>query len=164
LRGLGALTNKLEVESSTGNEQWSYAFPKVAFFYKHGRWPTLPEAIEFDKTLDDTAFLQGDNIAPQGTSVYWLKQYECPLFFVYCALAVGRHNRTHQTASSLKSRRCFVISVSSASLYGKTTKACNGLHQLPNTWLRRPPSQREVRAHDWHGEMHGNEPERHRWQ
>ena len=52
LRGVGALTNKLEVESSTANEQRSYAFPKVAFFYKHGRWPTLPEAIAFDKTLD----------------------------------------------------------------------------------------------------------------
>ena len=52
LRGVGALTNKLEVDSSTANEQRSYAFPKVAFFYKHGRWPTLPEAIEFDKTLD----------------------------------------------------------------------------------------------------------------
>ena len=52
LRGVGALTNKLEVESSTADEQRTYAYPKIAFFYKHGRWPTLPEAIEFDKTLD----------------------------------------------------------------------------------------------------------------
>jgi len=52
LRGVGALTNKLEVDSSTANEQRSYAFPKVAFFYERGRWPTLPEAIKFDKTLD----------------------------------------------------------------------------------------------------------------
>jgi hypothetical protein len=52
LRGVGVLTNKLDVESTTTNEQRSYDFPKVAFFYKHGRWPTLKEAIEFDKTLD----------------------------------------------------------------------------------------------------------------
>jgi hypothetical protein len=52
LRGVGVLTNKVEVESTTANEQRSYDLPKVAFFYKHGRWPTLKEAIEFDKTID----------------------------------------------------------------------------------------------------------------
>jgi len=52
LRGVGALTNKLEVEDTSGDEQRTYAFPKAAFFHKYGRWPTLEEAIEFDKTLD----------------------------------------------------------------------------------------------------------------
>lgn len=52
LRGVGALTHKLEVENSTAAEQRSYAFPKVAFFHKHGRWPTEKEAIAFDRTLD----------------------------------------------------------------------------------------------------------------
>lgn len=52
LRGVGALTNKLEVENSTAAEQRSYAFPKVAFFHRHGRWPTEKEAIAFDRTLD----------------------------------------------------------------------------------------------------------------
>ena len=52
LRGVGALTNKLEVENSTAGEQRTYAYPKIAFFHKHGRWPTLQEAIKFDKTLD----------------------------------------------------------------------------------------------------------------
>ena len=33
-------------------EQRTYAIPKIAFFHKFGRWPTLKEAIEFDKTLD----------------------------------------------------------------------------------------------------------------
>jgi hypothetical protein len=51
LRGIGVLTAKLEVEEMIPEER-TYAFPKVAFFHKYGRWPTLEEAIEFDKTLD----------------------------------------------------------------------------------------------------------------
>jgi hypothetical protein len=51
LRGIGVLTAKLEVEE-TIPQQRTYAFPKVAFFHEFGRWPTLEEAIEFDKTLD----------------------------------------------------------------------------------------------------------------
>ena len=51
LRGIGVLTAKLEVEETIPQER-TYAFPKVAFFHTFGRWPTLKEAIEFDKTLD----------------------------------------------------------------------------------------------------------------
>jgi hypothetical protein len=51
LRGIRVLTPKLEPEE-TIPEQRTYAYPKVAFFHKHGRWPTLEEAIEFDKTLE----------------------------------------------------------------------------------------------------------------
>jgi hypothetical protein len=51
LRGIGVLTSKLEVEETIPRER-TYAFPKIAFFHKFGRWPTLEEAIEFDRTLD----------------------------------------------------------------------------------------------------------------
>jgi hypothetical protein len=51
LRGIGVLSTKLEMEE-TFPEERTYDFPKVAFFYKNGRWPTLEEAIEFDKTLE----------------------------------------------------------------------------------------------------------------
>ena len=51
LRGIGVLTSNLEVEETIPEER-NYAYPKIAFFHKFGRWPTLEEAIEFDKTLD----------------------------------------------------------------------------------------------------------------
>jgi hypothetical protein len=52
LRGIGVLTNKLEVESSAISEERTYSFAQVAFFGKYNRWPTLEEAKKFDKTLD----------------------------------------------------------------------------------------------------------------
>jgi hypothetical protein len=51
LRGIGVLTSKLEVEEPIPQER-TYAFPQVVFFGKFGRWPSMKEAIEFDKTLD----------------------------------------------------------------------------------------------------------------
>lgn len=51
LRGIGVLTAKLEVEETIPQER-TYDFPKVAFFGKFGRWPTLEEAKKFEKTLD----------------------------------------------------------------------------------------------------------------
>jgi hypothetical protein len=51
LYGSKVFSDKKEIDISR-DEQRTYAFPKIAFFHKFGRWPTLEEAIEFDKTLD----------------------------------------------------------------------------------------------------------------
>jgi hypothetical protein len=51
LYGSKVFSEKKEIDNSR-DEQRTYAFPKIAFFHKFGRWPTLEEAIEFDKTLD----------------------------------------------------------------------------------------------------------------
>jgi hypothetical protein len=51
LRGVQVLTNKIEVEDTTDAEQRNYAYPKIAFFHKYGRWPSLEESKEFDKTI-----------------------------------------------------------------------------------------------------------------
>ena len=40
LRGIGVLTPKLEMEETIPEER-TYAFPKIAFFHKFGRWPAL---------------------------------------------------------------------------------------------------------------------------
>jgi hypothetical protein len=51
LYGSKVFGEKKEIDVSRTEER-TYSFPKVAFFGKFGRWPTLEEAIEFDKTLD----------------------------------------------------------------------------------------------------------------
>jgi hypothetical protein len=51
LYGAKVFTERKELEVSHPEER-TYAFPKIAFFHKFGRWPTQKEAIAFDKTLD----------------------------------------------------------------------------------------------------------------
>jgi hypothetical protein len=38
----------------------TYACPKVEFFAKYGRWPSLEEAKEFEKTLDIQPLVKGE--------------------------------------------------------------------------------------------------------
>ena len=52
LRGIGVLTQKVEVEQGEFSEKRTYDFSRVAYYHKFGRWPTEAEVIEFDKTLD----------------------------------------------------------------------------------------------------------------
>ena len=52
LRGIGVLTQKVEIEQGEFSEKRTYDFTRVAFYNKFGRWPTEEEVIAFDKTLD----------------------------------------------------------------------------------------------------------------
>jgi hypothetical protein len=58
LRGIGVLTSNLTIEDGLAHER-DYAYPKVEFFTRFGRWPSLEEAKEFDKTLVVAPLIKG---------------------------------------------------------------------------------------------------------
>ena len=51
LYGSRILIQRSEVEQIKAPER-TYAYPKIEFFAKYGRWPSLEEAKRFEKTLD----------------------------------------------------------------------------------------------------------------
>jgi hypothetical protein len=59
LRGMGVLTTRHTVEDATDQNERDYAYPKVEFFTRFGRWPSLEEAKEFDKTLVVAPLIKG---------------------------------------------------------------------------------------------------------
>jgi hypothetical protein len=59
LRGIGVLTSRLTIEDATDQNERDYAFPRVVFFERYGRWPTLEEAKEFDKTIEVKPLIKG---------------------------------------------------------------------------------------------------------
>jgi len=68
LKGVGVLTSKQEIQDSSIPQQRTYDYPRVAFFHKFGRWPTLEEAKEFDKTLDvEPLIKKSAQLIPDGT-------------------------------------------------------------------------------------------------
>jgi hypothetical protein len=61
LRGMGVLTTRHTVEDATDQNERDYAYPRVIFFEKYGRWPSLEEAKEFDKTLEVKPLIKGED-------------------------------------------------------------------------------------------------------
>jgi hypothetical protein len=52
LYGTRVLVHRQETETVEPQRERTYAYPKAEFFAKYGRWPSLEEAKEFEKTLD----------------------------------------------------------------------------------------------------------------
>ena len=59
LYGSKVFLQRQEVEKVQDHKR-TYAYPKVEFFAKHGRWPSEKEAIEFEKTLDVPLLTKGE--------------------------------------------------------------------------------------------------------
>ena|SRR6266704_753395 len=59
LYGSKVFLQRQEVEKVQEHKR-TYAYPKVEFFAKHGRWPSEKEAIEFEKTLDVRLLTKGE--------------------------------------------------------------------------------------------------------
>jgi hypothetical protein len=59
LYGSRVLNQRQEVEAVREPKR-TYAYPKVEFFAKYGRWPSLEEAMEFEKTLDIKPDVKGE--------------------------------------------------------------------------------------------------------
>jgi len=58
LYGSRVLVQREEIQIAEEEER-TYEMPQVEFFGKYGRWPSLEEAIEFEKTLDIKPFIKG---------------------------------------------------------------------------------------------------------
>jgi len=59
LYGTRVLIRRQEVEKVEEPVR-TYAYTKAEFFCKYGRWPSLAEAIEFDKTLEVEPLVKGE--------------------------------------------------------------------------------------------------------
>jgi len=59
LYGTRVLIQRQEVEKVEEPVR-TYAYTKAEFFCKYGRWPSLAEAIEFDKTLEVEPLVKGE--------------------------------------------------------------------------------------------------------
>src|SRR5437016_2332129 len=59
LYGSRVLIQRQEVEKVEEPVR-TYAYTKAEFFCKYGRWPSLAEAIEFDKTLEVEPLVKGE--------------------------------------------------------------------------------------------------------
>jgi hypothetical protein len=59
LYGAKIFTQRQEIEK-VQDTQRDYSYPKVEFFAKYGRWPSLEEAKEFEKTMDVQLLVKGE--------------------------------------------------------------------------------------------------------
>jgi len=63
LYGTKVFSQKHQVEGVTSHER-DYSDAKIEFYYKFGRWPTLAEAKEYDKTIPVKPLLKNER-SPQ---------------------------------------------------------------------------------------------------
>ncbi len=59
LYGSRVFVQRQEIEKVEERKR-TYAYPKAEFFTKHGRWPSLKEAIEFEKTIEVRLLTKGE--------------------------------------------------------------------------------------------------------